>query len=73
VAVLQIKVPPTALMLIPSDSEAAVFWLTHPNNVVTNNAAVGAIMGFWFAFSTVRCAGLCTASDWLVGVSLANM
>jgi len=37
------------LRLIPSDTQSSVFWITNPNNTFTNNAAVGAVFGYWFS------------------------
>lgn len=36
--------------VIPSDTRAACFWITNPNNTYINNAAGSCHFGFWFAF-----------------------
>ncbi len=39
-----------AARIIPTDNNAACFWLTNPNNTFTNNAAVGCEAAYWMAF-----------------------
>ena len=50
---LQVRAPRAALALLPSDDTylgPAVFWLTNPANVVTNNVAASSEgTGFWYA------------------------
>ncbi|KAG2388307.1 hypothetical protein C9374_000471 [Naegleria lovaniensis] len=42
----------TDRILIPSDSDVSVFWITNPNNTFIGNHAVGGKFGFWFAMPT---------------------
>lgn len=44
------KPPAKGKEVIPSDSEAAVFWITNPDNTLTDNVAAGGGNGFWYAF-----------------------
>jgi len=39
--------------IIPTDDTPTMFWITNPNNTFTNNAAVGARFGFWYALPDV--------------------
>ncbi|KAL6059281.1 hyaluronoglucosaminidase [Balamuthia mandrillaris] len=46
-----VKPMPTELpdrSVIPTDTEPSIFWITNPDNEVTNNAAVGGKFGFWY-------------------------
>jgi cell migration-inducing and hyaluronan-binding protein len=35
-------------LIIPTDVNPSIFWITNPNNTYTNNAAVGGKFGYWF-------------------------
>ena len=44
------RVPAANVRLLASDANPATFWITHPDNKVTGNAAAGSTgFGFWYA------------------------
>ncbi len=44
------RAPSAAEALLPSDTRAATYWITNPDNVIKNNVAAGSRgFGFWFA------------------------
>ncbi|KAG2386048.1 hypothetical protein C9374_003197 [Naegleria lovaniensis] len=42
----------TDRVLIPSDADVSIFWITNPNNTFIGNHAVGGRFGFWFTMPT---------------------
>eukprot|EP01119_Soliformovum_irregulare_P016308 TRINITY_DN469_c2_g2_i1.p1 TRINITY_DN469_c2_g2~~TRINITY_DN469_c2_g2_i1.p1 ORF type:complete len:1290 (+),score=305.32 TRINITY_DN469_c2_g2_i1:17-3886(+) len=49
---LGIAITPVAIenkAILPTDANAAMFWITNPNNTFTNNAAVAGHFGYWFS------------------------
>lgn len=50
--------------LIPSDSQPSIFWVTNPNNTLTNNVAVGGVFGYWFSLP-LHPIGLTSYQTWV--------
>ncbi|HET9066716.1 MAG TPA: G8 domain-containing protein [Gemmatimonadales bacterium] len=47
---LKSRIPPVGVRLLASDDQPATFWITNPDNTITNNAAAGSVgFGFWYA------------------------